>query len=60
MAVVVAAAETLLEQDGVILEGSVWLAARAAATCVAAPDADEATKANAGQQLHVWRLDYGV
>lgn len=58
LAVVLAAAETLYEQDGVILDGSVRLAARAAATCVAAPEADEATKANAGQPLHVWRLDY--
>ncbi len=60
LAVAPAAAETLYEQDGVILEGSVRLAARAAATCVAAAEADEATKANAGQPLHVWRLDYGV
>ena len=55
-----APAATLYEQDGVSLNGSVRLAARAAATCVAAPDADEANQANAGQPLHVWRLDYGV
>ena len=55
-----APAATLYEQDGVSLDGSVRLAGRAAATCVAAPDADEATQANAGQPLHVWRLDYGV
>lgn len=60
LAVMTASAETLYEQDGVILDGSVRLAARAAATCVAAPAADEATKVNAGQPLHVWRLDYGV
>ena len=60
LAVALAPAETLYEQDGVSLEGSVRMAARAAATCVAAENADEATQANAGQPLHVWRLDYGV
>lgn len=60
LAAALAPAESLYEEDGVSLEGSVRLAARAAATCVAAPDADAGTQANAGQPLHVWRLDYGV
>ena len=60
-----APAATLWEQDGVSLEGSVRLVARAAATCVVSadgqsPEGYEAMKANHGQPLHVWRLDYEV
>ncbi|MCY4593863.1 MAG: hypothetical protein OXC19_03575 [Bryobacterales bacterium] len=58
-------AETLYEQDGITLEGSVRLVHRAAATCQVlaeneSPETYEATKANHGQPLHVWRLDYGA
>ena len=57
--------ETLYEQDGIILEGSVRLVHRAAATCQVleeseSPETYEATKANHGRPLHVWRLDYGA
>ena len=58
-------AETLYERDGIILEGSVRLVHRAAATCQVLADSEspetyEATKANHGRPLHVWRLDYGA
>ena len=59
------AAATLYEEQGVSLEGSVRMVARAAATCQVladseTPEAYEATKANHGRPLHVWRVDYGV
>ena len=60
LAAPLAGAETLIERDGISLKGSVRLAVRAASNCEAAPDADEATRADAGQPPHVWRLDYGV
>ena len=58
-------AETLYEQDGIILEGSVRLVHRDAASCQVleeseSPETYEATKANHGRPLHVWRLDYGA
>ena len=58
-------AETFYEQDGIILEGSVRLVHRDAATCQVlaeseSPETYEATKANHGRPLHVWRLDYGA
>ncbi len=59
------AAATLWEKDGVSLDGSVRMAARADATCEVSPEeqspeAYEAMKANHGQPLHVWRLDYSA
>ena len=56
---------TLWEKDGVSLSGSVRMVARDAATCEVtpagqAPESYEATKADHGQPLHVWRLDYGA
>ena len=58
-------AETLYERDGIILEGSVRMVHRNAATCQIlaeneSPDAYEQIKANHGQPLHVWRLDYSA
>ena len=58
-------AETLYEQDGITLEGSVRLVHHNAAICQVlaeseSPETYEATKPNHGQPLHVWRLDYGV
>lgn len=58
-------AATVWEKDGVSLSGSVRMVARDAATCEVtpagqAPESYEATKANHGQPLHVWRLDYGA
>ena len=58
-------AETLYEQDGITLEGSVRLVQHDAATCQILAESEssetyEATKANHGRPLHVWRLDYGA
>ena len=60
-----AAADTLYEEKGVSLEGTVRLVGRNAATCQVldeneTPETYEATKANHGRPLHVWRLDYGA
>ena len=65
LAVGAASAETLYEQDGVSLEGSVRMVGRGAATCQVledheTPEAYEAMKANHGRPLHMWRVDYGV
>ena len=58
-------AEILYEKDGIALEGAVRLVVRNAATCHVleeneTPETYEATKANDGRPLHVWRLDYGA
>ena len=58
-------AEILYEKDGIALEGTVRLVGRNAATCQVleeneTPETYEATKANHGRPLHVWRLDYGA
>ena len=60
-----AAADTLYEEQGVSLEGTVRLVGRDAATCqvleeIESPETYEATRANHGRPLHVWRLDYGA
>ena len=60
-----AAAGTLYEEQGVSLEGAVRLVGRNAATCQVlkeneTPETYEATKANHGRPLHVWRLDYAA
>ncbi len=65
VATVPAAAATLYEERGVSLEGTVRLVGRNAATCQVlaeneSPETYEATKANHGRPLHVWRLDYGA
>ena len=58
-------AETLYEWDGITLEGSARLVHHDAATCQVlaeseSPETYEATKANHGRALHVWRLDCGA
>ena len=55
--------ETLFQQDGITLEGTVRIAARGAAVCKVLathhpPEVYERMKENHGQPLHVWRLDY--
>ena len=60
-----APAATLYEKDGISLEGTVRMAGRNAATCQVlaeseSPESYEATKANHGRPLHVWRLDYSA
>ena len=60
-----AAADTLYEEQGVSLEGTVRLVGRNAATCQVleeneSPETYAAIKANHGRPLHVWRLDYGA
>ena len=58
-------AEILYEKDGIALEGTVRLVGRNAASCQVleeneTPETYEATKANHGRPLHVWRLDYSA
>ena len=58
-------AAILYEKDGIALEGTVRLVGRNAATCQVleeneTPETYDATKANHGRPLHVWRLDYGA
>lgn len=57
--------EVLYEKEGVALSGSVRMIHRAAAICRVleeseSPEAYERTKADHGQPLHVWRLDYSA
>ena len=58
-------AETLVEQDGIELSGSVRMVARGVGTCQVQEESHpeevyERMKANHGQPLDVWRLDYSV
>ena len=58
-------AATPWEKNGVNLDSSVRMVARDAATCEVSPDgqspeAYEAMKANHGQPLHMWHLDYSA
>ena len=58
-------AEILYEKDGITLEGTARLVGRNAATCQVLEENEthetyEATKANHGRPLHVWRLDYSA
>ena len=60
-----ATADTLYEEQGVILKGTVRLVGRNAATCQVleeheSPETYAATKANHGRPLHAWRLEYGA
>jgi len=57
--------ETLYEQDGIRLEGTVRMVAREAGVCQVleaneSPESYERMKANHGQPLHVWRMDFGA
>ena len=57
--------DTLYERDGITLAGTVRLVTREAATCQVhaaneSPEVYERTKANHGQPLHVWRLDFAA
>ena len=54
-----AAAETLYEEKGVALEGTVRIVTRGAATCQVRED-DDLNQGNHGRPLHVWRVDYGA
>ena len=58
-------AEVLYEKDGVQLRGTARLVTENAATCHVLEEkyseaAYEELKANDGQPLHVWELDYSV
>ena len=58
-------AETLVEQDGITLSGSVRMVARGVGRCQVQEESHpeevyERMKANHGQPLDVWRLDYSV
>ena len=58
-------AETLVEQEGIELSGSVRMVARGVGTCQVqeashSEEVYERIKANHGQPLDVWRLDYSV
>ena len=57
--------ETLYQQDGVTLEGSVRMVTRGAGVCRVLeshhpPDVYEGMKGNHGQPLNVWRLDFAA
>ena len=59
------AAETLVEQDGITLSGSVRVVARGVGTCEVreashSEEVYEQIKENHGQPLNVWRLDYSA
>lgn len=59
----IAQGEILFDRDGVILEGTVRMAARDAAVCQVSEqghlaDMRERIRANHGQPLHVWRVDF--
>ena len=65
LVVTAAPGETLYERDGVVLEGTVRIANREDAVCQVlaaneSPESYERMKANHGQPLHVWRLDFAV
>lgn len=55
--------ETLYRRDGIALEGTVRMVTRGAAVCHVVEDRHpaeeyERTKANDGQPVHVWRMDF--
>lgn len=57
--------ETLYQRDGITLEGTVGIADRGAGVCQVSADQHtaevyERMKANHGQPLHVWRVDFAV
>ena len=57
--------ETLYQQDGITLEGSVRMVTRGAGVCQVLeshhpPDVYEDMKGNHGQPLNVWRLDFAA
>ncbi len=65
VAVVAVHGETLYQKDGVTLEGTIRMVTREAGVCrvLAAhhpPEVYEQMKANHGQPLHVWRVDYAA
>ena len=60
-----ASAETFYNTDGVVFEGTIRQAVTAAAVCNVReenhpPDVYERLKANQGQPLHLWRVDFIV
>ena len=57
--------ETLYQQDGITLEGTVRMVTRGAGVCQVleereTPESYERMKANHGQLLHVWRMDFAA
>ena len=65
LSVSVAHGEILHERDGITLEGTARIEAREAGVCQVSADghaaeAYERIKANHGQPLHVWRLDFAA
>ena len=61
----VAQAETLYQRDGVMLEGTASVVAPEAGICQVlkeshSPEVYERMRANHGQPLHVWRLDFAA
>ena len=57
--------ETLYDKDGIQLEGTARIVSRGAASCQVleqehTEEANERMKANHGQPLHVWRLDFAA
>ena len=64
-AVVSVQGETLYQQDGITLEGTVRMVTRGAGVCQVLaenhpPDVYEGMKANHGQPLDVWQLDFAA
>lgn len=60
-----AGAETLYHQDGITLEGTVQMVTRTASTCQVlaerhSAEVYERIKANHGQPLHVWQLNFAA
>ena len=65
LAAVAAHAETFYEQDGITLEGTARIVTREAGACRVSEEHHaeavyERTKANHGQPLHVWQLDFSA
>ena len=60
-----ASAEILYDKEGIQLQGSARIVSRNAATCNVleenySPEEYEKLKANQGQSLHVWRIDFSA
>ena len=58
-------AETLYQRDGITLEGTVRMVTRGAAVCHVLEESEPAAvyermKANEGQPLHVWRVEFAA
>ena len=65
LAAVAAHGETFYEQDGITLEGAARMVSRQASVCIVLEERQtkeeyERMKANHGQPLHVWQLDFSA